>query len=162
MAAPAVGRVLFWVIRNRKKIEKPARAGAAAAGRVGKRGAQWAGTRVIQSWQKRQPDPTRPWTYSRMMGVPEGVQFISRGPQGYWDYKRKQWVTVWQAVNLAKKQSKGKSRNRSRSGRTTKRRKTIRAPSAKSKLKMKRRRGSRCPPGYRYDARRKMCIQRSY
>ncbi len=40
-------------------------------------------------------------------------------------------------------------------------RKTMRGPSAKKKPRMVRRRGSRCPPGYRYDAKRRMCIQKT-
>ncbi len=45
--------------------------------------------------------------------------------------------------------------------REVKTRKSMRGPSAKKKPRMVRRRGSRCPPGYRYDAKRRMCIQKT-
>ena len=60
-------------------------------------------------------------------------------------------------------QSRGKSSIDRSSGRTAKRRKTMRAPSApKSKPKFVRYRKGGCPSGYVYDPKRKMCIQRRY
>jgi hypothetical protein len=61
---------------------------------------------------------------------------------------------------LMKPKSKGKSSIATASGRTAKRRKTMRAPSAlKGKPKFVRYRKGGCPPGYVYDVKRKMCIQ---
>ena len=62
-----------------------------------------------------------------------------------------------------KKKSKGKSSIATASGRTATRRKTMRAPSTpKDKPKFVRYRKGGCPPGYVYDPKRKMCIQRRY
>ena len=60
-------------------------------------------------------------------------------------------------------QSRGRSSIATASGRTVKRRKTMRAPSAKpDKPKFVRYRKGGCPPGYVYDVKRKMCIQKRY
>ncbi len=61
-----------------------------------------------------------------------------------------------------KKKSKGKSSSGTTRGRTVKRRKTMRAPSAQKKPKFVRYRKGGCPPGYVYDVKRKMCIHKRY
>ena len=59
--------------------------------------------------------------------------------------------------------SRGKSSIDRSGGRTTKRRKSMRAPlTPKDKPKFVRYRKGGCPPGYVYDVKRKMCIQRRY
>ena len=87
-----------WVYKSRgiakpivKKGWKKGKSGARWTATKAKRAGQWAGTRVIGEWQKRQPDPMRPWTYRRMLGVPESLEILQRGPRGYYEYKKKQY-----------------------------------------------------------------------
>lgn len=171
--AAGVAGYRLWKLRKHakkaKRLRKPARKGWRWIKKGGKwtyvkakRGTQWVGEKTFKHYYKGMPHPSRPWTYRRWMGAPEGYELVTRGPEGYYEYKKRQYrdyKRLWE-LTKRKKSKRGPGSARKRTGRP-KSRKTMRARSA-PKPKMVRYRKGGCPPGYRYDPRRKMCIQNTY
>ncbi len=82
---------------------------ARGAWRGTKRGTQWVGLQTTKHWIRKTPDPSRPWTYRRMSGVPESYKFVKKGPRKYVSSKKKKYSKIYRTAKGGWKLRKRKS-----------------------------------------------------